>query len=168
MHQCQSRAEFHFSILCFQVSPCAHCFSEGLSCLYSERPRDDFWQPESCLSKGVVRQCDWASSCPCWPVQHSPLHFHSSLIAFFFNWVSNKSANWSCLLRKQMKGWRDTKGRAEANDWKLMRKEEGAQLTPSCGSKLPVWLRPHLLTSKTVFPITNLLEWIIQHAPQKN
>lgn len=33
-----------------------------------------------------------------------------------------------------MKGWGDTKGREEASNWKVMRKEEGAQLTPLCGS----------------------------------
>lgn len=84
VHQCQSEADISLWHSLLPVSPCAHCFSEGRCCLYSERPTDDFWQPERlCLSQGVVRQHDWASSCPCRPVQHLPLHPRSSLIAFF-------------------------------------------------------------------------------------
>lgn len=40
----------------------AHCFSGGLCCLSNETQRDDLLQSERpCLSKGVVRQCNWAS-----------------------------------------------------------------------------------------------------------
>lgn len=138
------------------VSRRARCFwEEGSAAFQTKTPRDDLWQPESpCLSKGAVRQCNWASSqrsqaCPAPSSQSSLLP-----LRYFLDWVSNKSANWSCLLCKQMKGWADTKGRAEeAWSWKLMRKEEGAWLAPLGRSKPPVWLRPYHLTSRSIFHI---------------
>lgn len=134
VHQCQSKADISLRHSLLPVSSCAHCFSEGLYGLYRERPRDYYVCPRVWL-ENVTEQAPALAG-----QSNTFLSIPAPPSSLFFDWASNKS-DWSCLLCKQMKGWGDTKGRAEASNWKLMRKEEGARLTPLGRSKLPVWLR---------------------------
>lgn len=88
--------------------------------------------------------------CPhkAWPAPSSP--FPLLPLCYFLGWVSNKSANWWCLLCKQTKGWTNRRGRADTSKQKLMRKEKGARLDPLGRSKPPVWLRPYHSPLKSV------------------
>lgn len=115
-----------------------------------------------------VRLDDAIEQDPCAhrPALLPPLHPRSSLFASFWTvFLTNQRIDHVyCANRRRAEA--DTRGRAEAHSWKLMRKEEGAGLAPLGRSKAPVWLRPYHLTSKSVFHIlVNVLtyEFCLSH-----
>lgn len=74
-----------FALTCSPVSWWhAHCFSGGLWCLSDEMQRDDLLQAERLyLSKGAVRQCNWASLL-LWQARPTP-SFPSSLLPLIYH-----------------------------------------------------------------------------------